>query len=114
MRLRDGRHDGRKIQEGNPVAIQRYCKPLPLLGVPVSRPAEKFGIVDSVAHLSISLVERRAMRELSDAELQRVNKHIASCSECEEWVQAEIAQTAAIRSWPTKIRKIEKAACKAK
>jgi len=58
------------------------------------------------------LVELFASGELSDAELARVNKHIASCPECEEWVQTEIAQTAAIRSWPTKIRKIEKAARK--
>jgi anti-sigma factor RsiW len=71
--------------------------------------------VDSVAHLSIELVERYAMRELSDAERQRVSKHIASCPECEEWLQAEIAQSAAIRSWTTaKVRKIEKAAEKTK
>src|ERR1700719_364456 len=56
---------------------------------------EKLVIVDSVAHLSIELVERYAMRELSDAELARVNKHVASCRECEEWLQVEIAQTAA-------------------
>jgi len=71
--------------------------------------------VDFMAHLTISLVERFAMRELSDDELQRANKHVASCRECEEWLQVEIAQTAAIRSWTAaKIRKIEKAARKAK
>ena len=83
---------------------------MPIRGVRF--PAEKFGIVDSVAHLDIVSVELFAAGELSDAELARVNKHIASCSECEEWVQAEIAQMAAIRSWPAKVRKIEKAAGK--
>jgi hypothetical protein len=71
--------------------------------------------VDAVAHLTIGLVERYAMRELSDAELQRVNKHIASCRKCDEWLQAEIAQMAAIRSWTAaKVRKIEKATRKTK
>jgi anti-sigma factor RsiW len=68
----------------------------------------------AVAHLDISLVELFAAGELSDEEAQRVNEHIASCQDCNEWVQAEIAQTAAIRSRPTKIRKIEKAARKKK
>jgi hypothetical protein len=76
--------------------------------------AEKFGMVDSVAHLSIELVERFAKHELSDEEMQRVNKHIASCRECEEWLQVEIAQMAAIRSWPARSKKILKAARKTK
>ena len=65
-----------------------------------------------MAHLTISLVELFASGELSEAELQRVNKHITSCLECDPWMQVEIAQTAVIRSWPTKVRKIEKAAGK--
>jgi len=64
------------------------------------------------AETLIPLTTWRPFPRRPDTELQRVNIHIASCSECEEWLQAEIAQTAAIRSWPSKIRKIEKAAKK--
>ena len=78
----------------------------------VRRQTETSAIVDTVAHLTITLVELFAAGELSDAALAHVNKHIASCSDCAEWVQVEAAQMAAIRSWPSKTKKIEKAAKK--
>jgi anti-sigma factor RsiW len=51
-----------------------------------------------VAHLSVELIERYAVRELSEAEIQRVDKHVASCPECEERLQEEIDLAAAMRS----------------
>jgi len=63
-----------------------------------------------MAHLSIDQVELFASGELSEAELQPVNKHIESCAECEQWIQVEVAQSAAIRSWTSaKIRNIQNA-----
>src|SRR5580698_9040932 len=75
----------------------------------VPRCSRESAIVDTVAHLTIGVVERFAMRELSDEEMQRVNKHIASCRDCYDWLQVEIAQTAAMRSWRARARKILKA-----
>ena len=67
-------------------------------------------IVDVVAHLTIELIERYALRELSEVEIQRVEKHVLRCSECQERLQAEIDVTAAMRSSMTaKIGKIVKA-----
>jgi anti-sigma factor RsiW len=51
-----------------------------------------------MAHLSIDLIERYALRELSDVEVQRVNKHVGSCSECEDRLQQEIDLAAAMHS----------------
>jgi hypothetical protein len=42
----------------------------------------KSGIVEAVAHLSIELIERYALRELSEIEIHRVEKHVASCPVC--------------------------------
>jgi anti-sigma factor RsiW len=70
----------------------------------------KSGIVELVKHLSIELIERYALRELSEVEIQRVEKHVFSCSECQERLQEEIALAAAMRSSTVaKIKKIVKA-----
>jgi anti-sigma factor RsiW len=54
--------------------------------------------VDVVAHLSIELIERYALRELSDVEIQRVEKHVLSCPECQDRLQGEVDVSAAMRS----------------
>ena len=47
-----------------------------------------------VAHPSIKLIERYALRQLSEVEIQQVNRHVASCPECEN----RLKQVAAMRS----------------
>jgi len=71
---------------------------------------EKSAIVGVVAHLSIELIERYALRELSEVEIQRVEKHVLRCSECRERLQEEVDVSAAMRSSTVaKVRKIAKA-----
>jgi anti-sigma factor RsiW len=66
--------------------------------------------VEAVAHLSIELIERYALRELSDVELLQVEKHVASCPECLDRLQGEVDLAAVMRSpFMAKVRKIVKA-----
>jgi anti-sigma factor RsiW len=66
--------------------------------------------VEAVAHLSIELIERYALRELSEVELLRVEKHVASCPECLDRLQGEVDLAAVMRSpFMAKVRKIVKA-----
>jgi anti-sigma factor RsiW len=46
--------------------------------------------VEAVTHLSIELIERYALRELSDVELLQVEKHVASCPECLDRLQGKL------------------------
>jgi hypothetical protein len=70
----------------------------------------KLDIVDFVAHLSVELIERYALREVSEAEMRRVEKHVARCSACKDRLVDDIGWQLAIRS-PTMafIRKTAKA-----
>jgi anti-sigma factor RsiW len=40
--------------------------------------------VDAVAHLAIELLERYALKEVSEAEKQKVEKHVARCPKCRD------------------------------
>jgi hypothetical protein len=63
-----------------------------------------------VPHLTIKLIERYALRELSEVEIQRVEKHVLLCSECQERLQEEVDLAAAMRSsTAAKVGKIAKA-----
>jgi anti-sigma factor RsiW len=62
--------------------------------------------VETVAHLSIELLERYALKEVSEAEKQKVEKHVASCRKCEFFLQEQLGWMAAMRS-PFR-RKVEK------
>jgi anti-sigma factor RsiW len=67
-------------------------------------------MVETVAHLSMELIERFAMRELSKIEIQRVEKHVASCPRCEERLQEQVDSWAAMRSSTVAmVRKIARA-----
>ena len=56
------------------------------------------------------LIERYALRELSDVELLQVEKHVASCPECLDRLQGEVDLAAVMRSpFMAKVRKIVKA-----
>jgi anti-sigma factor RsiW len=54
--------------------------------------------VESVAHLPIELLERYALKELSAAEMLRVEKHVARCPKCREHLEGELRWAAAMRS----------------
>jgi len=54
--------------------------------------------VESVAHLSIELLERYALKEVSEAEKQKVEKHVASCRKCEFVLEEQVGWAAAMRS----------------
>jgi anti-sigma factor RsiW len=62
--------------------------------------------VESVAHLSIVEVESYALKELSEAEMLRVEKHVASCPKCRYCLEEQLGWAAAMRS-PFR-RKVEK------
>lgn len=58
----------------------------------------KSAIVEAVAHLSIELLERYALKEVSEAEKQKVEKHVASCRKCEFFLEEQVGWAAAMRS----------------
>ena len=58
----------------------------------------KPAIVEAVAHLSIELLERYALKEVSEAEKQKVEKHVASCRTCEFVLEEQLGRAAAMRS----------------
>jgi len=60
----------------------------------------------AVAHLSIVMTESYALKELSEAELRRVEKHVARCPKCRDRLEGELGWSAAMRS-PFR-RKVEK------
>jgi anti-sigma factor RsiW len=62
--------------------------------------------VEAVAHLAIELLERYALKELSEAEMLRVEKHVARCPKCRSCLEEQLGWAAAMRS-PFK-RKVEK------
>jgi hypothetical protein len=55
-------------------------------------------VVDFVAHLAIELMERYALKEVSEVEKRRVEKHVASCPKCEYFLEEQIGWVAAMRS----------------
>jgi hypothetical protein len=58
----------------------------------------KSAIVEAVAHLSIVMMESYALKELSEAEMLRVEKHVASCPKCRDHLDEELGWAAAMRS----------------
>jgi hypothetical protein len=61
--------------------------------------------VESVKHLSIELLERCAMRELSELEMRRIEKHVLVCPECLDRLEGEMSWVVAMRSAAAKIGK---------
>ena len=62
-----------------------------------------------MAHLSVELIERYALCELSEIKIRRVERHVGTCPVCEDRLQEEVDVAAAMRSsTATKIRKIVK------
>ena len=68
----------------------------------------KYGIVKSVKHLSVDLLERCALRELSEREMRRIEKHVLVCADCLDQLEGEMAWVVAIRAAAAKIRKRER------
>ena len=66
----------------------------------------KSAIVEAVAHLPIELLERYALKELSEPEMRRVERHVASCPKCRFCLEEQLGWAAAMRS-PFR-RKVEK------
>ena len=58
----------------------------------------KSAIVEAVAHLSIVMMESYALKELSEAEMLRVEKHVARCPKCRDHLDEELGWAAAMRS----------------
>jgi hypothetical protein len=55
-------------------------------------------IVESVAHLPIELLERYALKEVSEVEKRRVENHVARCPKCRDHLDEELGWAAAMRS----------------
>jgi anti-sigma factor RsiW len=58
----------------------------------------KSPIVETVAHLSIVMMGSYALKELSEAEMLRVEKHVARCPKCRDHLEGDLAWAAAMRS----------------
>jgi anti-sigma factor RsiW len=58
----------------------------------------KSAIVEAVAHLSIVMMESYALKELSEAEMLRVEKHASRCPKCRDHLDEELGSAAAMRS----------------
>ena len=58
----------------------------------------KPAIVEAVAHLSIVMMESYALKEVSESEKQKVEKHVASCRKCEFVLEEQLGWAAAMRS----------------
>ena len=58
----------------------------------------KSAIVEAVAHLSIVMMESYALKELSEAEMRRVEEHVAICPKCRDHLEGDLAWAAAMRS----------------
>jgi hypothetical protein len=54
--------------------------------------AQKWDIVEAVAHLSIVMMESYALK------VRRVEKHVSSCPKCRDHLDGELGRTAAARS----------------
>lgn len=60
-----------------------------------------------MAHLSVVEMERYALKELSKAEMLRVEKHVARCSKRRDHLDEELGWSAAMRSpFMAKVRKM--------
>ena len=55
----------------------------------------KMGYRRAVAHLSIVVTESYALKELSEAEMRRVEKHVARCPKCRDRLEGELGWSAA-------------------
>ncbi len=66
-----------------------------------------------MVHLSFATIERFVLKELTEAEVQQVEKHVTKCPECEDRLQEQIDLEAAMRSsTAAMVRKIAKAEMK--
>jgi len=60
-----------------------------------------------VAHLSIVEMESYALRELSEVEMLRVEKHVARCPKCRDHLEGELGWATAMRSpFMARVRKM--------
>jgi anti-sigma factor RsiW len=58
-------------------------------------------------HLSIVEMESYALKELSQAEMLRVEKHVARCPKCRDHLEGELGWAAAMRSpFMARVRKM--------
>ena len=62
---------------------------------------------ETVAHLSIEVLEKYALKELSETEKLRVEEHVARCQKCRDHLGEELGWSAAMRSpFMAKVRKM--------
>jgi hypothetical protein len=55
-------------------------------------------MVEAVAHLPIVTMESYALKEVSEAEMLRVEKQVARCPKCRDHLDEELGWAAAMRS----------------
>ena len=60
-----------------------------------------------VNHVTVEMLEKYAMRDLSNYEAEKVEKHVLSCPECQDRLEAEIGWTAALRSAAKHVRRMQ-------
>jgi predicted anti-sigma-YlaC factor YlaD len=61
----------------------------------------------TVAHLSIADMEKYALKKLSDVEMLRVEKHVARCPKCRDFLDDALCWEAAFHSpFTARVRKM--------
>jgi len=53
----------------------------------------------SMKHLSIELLERYVMQDISSRDQQRVERHVMRCPPCLDRLQGEVGWMLGVRSW---------------
>jgi len=61
-------------------------------------PRSCFAILEAVTHLSIVTMESYALKELSEADVRRVEEHVARCAKCRYILEEQLGWAAAMRS----------------
>jgi len=60
--------------------------------------------VKSVKHLSVELLERCALRDLSEHEMRHIEKHVLVCADCLDRLEGEMSWVVAIRVAAARLR----------
>lgn len=67
----------------------------------------KIGYRKTVAYLTFEVMERYALKELSEAEMLQVDEHVVRCPKCRDHLEEELGWSAAMRSpFMARVRKM--------
>ena len=65
-------------------------------------------IMEPMKHLSINLLERYVMQDISSRDQRRVERHVMRCPECLDRLHSEVGWVLGVRSWDRMRKKLVK------